>query len=52
MQINEEKRARVQWNKLFEPHLYSKTELKELKEQEAPKDFDGGDYWEDDDEKG
>ncbi len=43
--INEEKRARIQWNKLFEPNLYSKTELKE---REAQEKFDGGDCWEED----
>ena len=42
-EINEEKRARVQWNKLFEPNLYTKTEIEEREQQ---KEFDGGDSWE------
>jgi hypothetical protein len=45
--INEEKRARIQWNKLFEPNLYTKTEIEP---QMTPIEFDGGNCWEKDDE--
>ena len=45
--INEEKRMRLQWNKLFEPNLYSKTEIEP---QMAPLEYDGGDSWENEDE--
>jgi len=45
--IDKEKRARVQWNKLFEPTLHSETELKPTEDNE---DFNGGDCWEEEDE--
>lgn len=46
--MTEEKRIRLSWLKNFEPEKLSTTELPEREQQ---KEFNGGDYWEVEDEE-